>query len=99
MNRENCKAILANIELIRHFADGGDIGHQAKNCAGEEMPIHIAKGIGLGSIHPDGSTYYVRLKPHYVMSPDGTPIRISRAWPETAKKSDVILCNHNKVKV
>lgn len=43
MNRDHCKAILANLDLIRHFAEGGDIGHRAPNCDGDMMPISCAR--------------------------------------------------------
>ena len=93
MNRDNCKAILANLELIKHFAEGGDIGHQAPNCAGEMMPIACAKGIGLGGLKPDGSTWYLMLKPKYKYNMTTKSMdRIYRYWPEVPSADDVIKC-------
>ncbi len=93
MNRDNCKAILANLELIQHFADGGDIGHQAPNCAGEMMPISIAKGIGLQGLKPDGSTWYLMLKPRYKFNTRTKVMdRIVRNWPERPSDDEVIKC-------
>lgn len=93
MNRDQCKAILANLELIRHFAEGGDIGHQAPNCAGEMMPISVAKGIGLGGLKPDGSTWYLMLKPRYKFNPATRMMeRVPRHWPEAPKPEEIIRC-------
>lgn len=93
MNRDQCKAILANIELIKHFAVGGDIGHQAPNCAGEMMPISIAKGIGLSGLKPDGSTWYLMLKPRYRYNAETKIMeRLIRHWPQTPSSDEVIKC-------
>jgi hypothetical protein len=93
VNRDQCKAILANLDLIRHFADNGDIGHRAPNCRGEIMPISIAKGIGLGGIKPDGSTFYLRLKPKYKFNNHTQKMeRVMRHWPEVPTENDVIYC-------
>ena len=93
MNRDHCKAILANLDLIRHFAEGGDIGHRAPNCHGDMMPISCARGIGLGGLKPDGSTWYLRLKPRYRMNQQSRVMeRIMWEWPAVPKDSDVIYC-------
>lgn len=93
MNRDHCKAILANIELIRHYAEGGDIGHQAPNCVGEMMPISIAKGIGLGGLKPDGSTWYLMLKPKYKLNTNTKRMeRVMRHFPEQPKPEEIIRC-------
>ena len=93
VNREQAKAILANIELIRHFAENGDIGHRAPNCKGEMMPISIAKGIGLGGLKPDGSTFYLMLKPKYKFNNHTQKMeRVMRYLPEVPTENDVIYC-------
>ena len=93
MNREQCKAILANLDLIRHFAENGDVGHRAPNCHGEMMPISIARGIGLGGLKPNGSTWYLRLKPRYKLNPTTKQWeRVMRHWPEVPTEADVIYC-------
>jgi len=93
MNREQCQAILAHLDLIRHFAEGGDIGHRAPNCAGEMMPIHVARGIGLSGLKPDGSTWYLRLKPRYRYdNRTKSMVRVPRSAPERPTMSEVILC-------
>jgi len=93
MNRDHCKAILANIELIRHFAEGGDIGHQAPNCSGEMMPISVAKSIGLSGLKPDGSTWYLMLKPRYKFNSATQKMeRVLRHWPEQPKAEEIIRC-------
>jgi len=93
MNREQCRAILANLDLIRHFAENGDIGHRAPNCHGEMMQISIAKGIGLGGLKEDGSTWYLKLKPRYRFNNTTQKMeRIMRYWPEVPTESDVIYC-------
>lgn len=93
MNRDHCKAILANLELIKHFAEGGDIGHQAPNCAGEMMPIAVARGIGLGGLKPDGSTWYLMLRPRYKYNTETKAMeRIIRCWPQVPSVDDIIRC-------
>jgi hypothetical protein len=93
MNRDQCKAIIANIELIRHFAEGGDIGHQAPNCAGEMMPISISRGVGLSGLKPDGSTWYLMLKPKYKFNSITKKMeRVMRIWPEHPMAEEIIRC-------
>lgn len=62
MNREQCQAILENIDLIRHFAEGGDVGHRLHDYRGVFVKIYPAKGVMVGNLHPGGTTY-VKLKP------------------------------------
>ena len=93
MNREQCKAIMMHIELIKHFAEGGDIGHQAPDCTGKMMSIWPAKGIGLQGLRSDGGTYYLMLKPKYKYNNYTKQMdRITRCWPETVSPDDVIKC-------
>lgn len=69
MNREQAKAILANIELIRHFANGGEIGYMRSNGRGEYIGTTLERSIVVSHLHahPD-LTRYVRLKPRMVYS-------------------------------
>ena len=93
MNREHCQAILKHIELITHFANGGDIGHQAPDCKGEMMPIHGAKGLGLGGLHKDGSTFYLMLKPRYKYNQrTKTMERVQRYFGSKINDDEVIRC-------
>ncbi len=62
MNREQCRALLENIDLIRHFAEGGDVGHRLHDYRGVFVKIYPAKGVMVGNLHPGGTTY-VKLKP------------------------------------
>ncbi len=62
MNREQCQAILENLDLIRHYAEGGDIGHRLHDYRGVFVKIYRAKKINIGNMHPGGTTY-VKLKP------------------------------------
>lgn len=99
MNREQCKAILANLDLIRHFAEGGDIGHRAPDCSGKMMPIHVARGIGLQGLHVDGGTYYLKLKPKYRVNNVTKGFdRVPWCWPSVPKDSDVIYCEKKESK-
>lgn len=63
MNREQCQAILENLDLIRHFAQGGDIGHRLHDYRGVFVKLYPAKKINLGNLHPGAGTTYVKLKP------------------------------------
>jgi hypothetical protein len=93
MNRLQCQSILNSLELIRHFAAGGDIGHRAPDCTGKMMPIYPAKSIGLGSIRPDGSSWYLMLKPKYKYnSVTKTMDRIERKYPDFISDDEVIAC-------
>lgn len=93
MNREQCKALLVHIELIKHFAEGGDIGHQAPNCIGKMMPIAVARGINISALRTDGGTYYLMLKPKYKYNTVTKSMdRLVRSWPEVPHSDEIIKC-------
>lgn len=63
MNREQCRAILANLPLIQHYAAGGDIGFYIHDS------LFLTNKITLGCLHEAG-TSYVRLKTRIAFNPE-----------------------------
>lgn len=55
MTRDQAKAIIANIDLIRHFADGGDIGHRTYTCDGKFLGINPTRKIGTSDQRVEGA--------------------------------------------
>jgi hypothetical protein len=91
MTRDQAKAILANLDLIRHFADGGDIGHRLINCHGEFVYTSPTDKITLSNLRSDRMTGYVRVKTKLVWnSTCGMWERKKRAWPERIPESEII---------
>lgn len=94
MNREQARAILAHIDLIRHFAKGGDIGHRHINCKGDLVRISPTDKILLSGMQAD-STFYVKVKARYETSKEsGKPIRIRRCWTQEIYEHEIIPCLH-----
>ena len=90
MTREQARAILAHLDLIRHYAEGGDVGHRMHNCKGEFLYTAPARGICLSNLRAD-STSYVRVKPRYVWDTAiCSPVRHMRAWPERIGEHEII---------
>lgn len=90
MNREQAKAIVAHIDLIRHFAEGGDVGHRLIDCYGHQVAIYPTHRINLGGLHVDG-TYYVRVKPKLVWDRLlQKHVRKQRYYPETIPANEVL---------
>lgn len=91
MNRLQAQAILANIDIIRHFAEGGDIGHRLIDCHGTQLYITPAKGIGLSGMSPGKHCLYVKVKPRFRWDENlKTYVRAPRYWPEKIKESEII---------
>lgn len=89
MNRDQARAILQNIDLIRHYAEGGDVGHRLIDCKGNPVRICPTKSINLSGLYPDRNCLYVRVKPRFVMQ-DGSLIRRGRCFTESIKPAEVI---------
>lgn len=93
MNRDHARAIMANIELIRHFAEGGDVGHRKINCAGEYLWTNPTNKIVLGNLSTDGTGNYVRLKAKYSWNPVlCTFERIERSTTSRVAESEIMPC-------
>jgi hypothetical protein len=93
MNQEHCKAILSHIQLITHYANGGDVGHRAPNCKGDMMPIHPSRSINLNGLRPDGATFYLMLKPKYRLNKNTKRMeRVERTFNEFISDSEIIQC-------
>jgi hypothetical protein len=63
MNRDQCRSILANLELIQHFAAGGDVAYY---IVGKP---YLSNKITLNCLHNSGSNY-VRLKTRIAVNPE-----------------------------
>lgn len=61
MNRDQARGLLANLDILRHFAEGGDIGHRLINYKGELVRITPTDKLNLSGIS-SVSTYYVKVK-------------------------------------
>lgn len=62
MTRDQAKAILKNIDLIRHFAEGGEIAHRLINCSGQQVAIYPTNKIVLTNMSPTDHCLYVMIK-------------------------------------
>ena len=91
MTRDQAKAILENLDLIRHYAEGGDIGHQLIRSDGRLAFISPARVLTLSNMKPGRPTNYVRVKAKFRWNPELQMYeRATRAWPERIKRSEVI---------
>ena len=88
MTREQARAILKNIDLIRHYADGGDVGHRLIDCTGKQLRICPAKSVILSNLHPDKHCLYVIVKPRLVMR-NGALVRRQRCFTESIKEQEL----------
>lgn len=91
MTRDQARAILKHIDLIRHFANGGEIGHRLYDYTGKQVCINPTNKILLSNITTGGLTNYCKVKwrivfdralQRYVNNP--------RHWPERIKESEVM---------
>lgn len=90
MTREQAQAILENIDIIRHYANGGDIGFRLHNYKGEYLGIHVSNKINLCNLRP-GVTNLVMLKPRLRVSSEPQCInRVIRAWYTKVGESEVL---------
>ena len=81
MTREQARAILAHLDLIRHYADGGEVGLRLPS-----KTVRL-KHICLSNLRVDG-TNVVRVKSRYVFNktlgmPEHKPWCFTEAIPET----------------
>jgi hypothetical protein len=93
MNRDQAKAIIENIDLIRHFAEGGEIGFRAFNCCGEPIAIWPSKSIILSNMFPGHHCLYVKVKAKMVWNSklecyEHAP----RHWPTKITEAEIIDC-------
>lgn len=68
MNRDQAKAIIANLDIVKHFAEGGDLGYRLYTYDGELICISPTDKIILSNITPM-STHYVKVKTKYRWNP------------------------------
>lgn len=67
MTREQARAILAHLDLIRHFANGGEVGLRLHDYKGKFVQTYRAKHIVLSNLRENG-TNLVKLKTRYVFN-------------------------------
>ena len=90
MTRDQAKAILQNLDLIRHFANGGDLGHRLFNCKGEFVYTSPTQKIVLSNLRADKLTGYVRVKPRMAWNAEtGIYERKPRYWPTKIKEAEI----------
>ena len=58
MTREQARAILAHIDLIKHFAEGGDIGLRLHTHRGEYVHTVPQRHIVLGNLREEGTKLF-----------------------------------------
>ena len=68
MNRDQAAGILENIDIVRHYAHGGDIGFRLHDYKGDLVGIYPARGLNLSGI-AHGGTHYVMLKAKLAWNP------------------------------
>lgn len=95
MNRKQATAILANLELLKHFAAGGDIGFRLYDYTGKYVRTYPTHKLNLGSLHEKG-TQYVRLKSKLRYDPAlGAHVRVERSKLDPVQESEVITENNH----
>ena len=95
MTRDQAKAIIENLQLIKHFAYGGDIGFRLIDCHGKDCGITPAHTITISNLKPNSITNYVMVKPKYKITSCNMPQRIIRYWPDKIQVKEIITCNIN----
>lgn len=101
MNRKTAQAIMANLPIIEHFANGGDLGFRLINCKGEFCYTSPAHKITLSVLREDRLSGYVRVKPKYKLNKEtGAYERVTRHWPTTIADSEILddLCKRDSVR-
>ena len=88
MTREQAQAIIAHLDLIRHFADGGDIAHKLIDCNGNHVRTTVCRNIVLSNLRPD-HTNYVRVKARITYE-NGMWIRRARCFTENIPDSEIL---------
>ena len=91
MNRAHARAILDHLDLIRHFAEGGEIGHRLCDYTGAQVAIYPTQKILLSNIETGGLTNYCKVKKRLRYSRardcwDHAP----RYWPEKISETEVL---------
>lgn len=91
MNRAQASILLDHLPLLRHFADGGEIGHRMHSHDGQQVAIYPTKTILLSCIESGGITNYCRVKPRYRYNRNLDRWELApRYYPETIKENEVI---------
>lgn len=90
MTREQARALLMHLDLVRHYADGGDVGHRLIDANGKTHGIYVSRGLNLSSLSPDRQCLYVALRPRYVIGPSGL-VRSPRGRNTKVRERDVIV--------
>lgn len=89
MTREQARAILAHLDLIRHYAEGGDVGLRMHDYRGTFLYTAPVRHICLTNMRED-STQLVRLKPKLAWNKTlGAYERKERAWPEKVSEQEI----------
>ena len=90
MNRDQAKGLLANLDILRHFAEGGDLGHRLFNYKGELVKISPTDKLNLSGISTV-STYYVKVKQKIRWNSNLQCYeRVRRHWHETIDENEII---------
>lgn len=79
-----------NLDLIRHFAEGGEIGHRLFNCRGEFVYTSPSQKIVMSNLRSDKLTNYVRVKPRLAWNSELQAYeRKHRYWPTKVKEEEI----------
>lgn len=91
MDRETARAIMANLPIIEHFAQGGDLGFRLVDCKGEFHYTSPTHKITLSVLRADRLSGYVRVKPKFKFNKaTGKMDRVQRYWPTKIAESEII---------
>lgn len=69
MTREQAKAIMDHLDIVRHYANGGDLEWRIHSKWGETSTMNLC------CLHT-GNYRIKRTKPHYKLTLESTPVRI-----------------------
>lgn len=90
MNREQAKALLENADILRHFADGGDLGFRLFDYRGvlvKTVPVDSLNLSGISKV----STHYVMVKARLRWDANLQCYeRVRRCWTETIDENEII---------
>lgn len=90
MNRKQAKGLIANLDILRHFAEGGDIGHRLFDYKGNMVKICPTDKLNLSNISII-STNYVKVKQKIRWNPIlKCHERVSRHWHESIDENEII---------
>lgn len=90
MNREQANSIIRNLELLKHFASGGEIGFRLHDYRGKYVKTYPSIRLNLSGLH-EGGTHYVRLKAKLRYDPElGVHVRVQRSRLEPVHEHEII---------